>query len=214
VPLQNVAVIGKLFRQEQRSAPAGESAGEATVSAPVVDRSKPEREVVASNLGMLATWTLPSPYDESQLRTLVDELKSRRVKQDLREAELDRREAAVGEQRARLAEQFDTLEQLKRRLETFEAELVLREREVARDEGVAAQRLAERWAGVARIFDELDGEEAGARLAEFPPEDAARLLRTMTPERAAELLNALPRARWKEYVDAYSAAAPPARAGR
>src|SRR5262249_20789211 len=138
-----------------------------------------DSQVLDASLGVLGSWTLPSPYSAGELRELSDEVKARQHGLDERAASLDQREHGVQEQSDALAERFKTLENLRASLESYEAELAEREQALERKESAAEQRQTAKWSEVARVIASLESEEAGKRLQEYSPEDAARVLRAL-----------------------------------
>ncbi len=207
-PMNEVAVIGKLFPAPEEES-AGAEPGAAVVES-TEERQKPKNlsdaAVLEASLGVLSAWTLPSPYSTSELRALAEELKTKREEIDQRERALGRRERAVQDEEGELEERQQSLAELRSQLEGLRQELDARERALVRKEGESAATETARWAAVGRVIAELEGEEAGKRLQEYPPEEAARILSTLGDDaRASEILNQLAGPRWKEYVDAYTA---------
>ena len=206
VPLKEVPVAGKLFQEEEAPAAAGPEAGPVAAGPAPVRRT--DHEVLTSSLGVLGTWSLPSPYSATELRSLTEELKSRLLLLDQREDVLAGREREVDEQFELLAERMKGLEALRGSLEAFEAELDLREQELIQGEKSKAIRDRARWKEIANVIGALPTDEGSQRLLEYTPEDAALLLRSMEAGAAGELINALPRERWQEYLNAYTSAGP------
>lgn len=200
-PLEDVAVIGKFFASSEEDSDSDEPAP--TTETPQ-EKPKTNTEVVEASLGSIGVWSLPSPFTQTELRTLTDELKGKLQQLDLREADLERREKDLASDQEIVTERFTSLETMRKDLEAFKAELMLREQEVIRDEGAAEERENARWADVARVIAGLEDEVAGRRLISFPAEEAATILLAMEPERAAELLNQLEGDDWKSYVEAYT----------
>lgn len=207
VPLDDVAILGKLLPEPEEHAPAPEEPTKTP------ERQRSNTAVVEASIGSIGAWSLPSPFTQSELRELAEELKAKLREIDLREAELDQRQKDVDAQLEVVAERFRALEEMRSDLEAFKAELLLREQEVLRDEAAAHERESARWGDVALVVAGLEDDEAGKRLTSFPPEDAARILLAMQPERAAELLNQLEGDDWKAYVEAYTEARARLRAG-
>jgi flagellar motility protein MotE (MotC chaperone) len=200
--VSQVALIGKLLAQP-------EDEPDEPVAAPVAEprRELTDAAVVEASLGVLSAWTLPSPYSTSELRVLVQELESKRAELARREGALVRREKAVQADEQELAERLATLEELRAELERMQLDLEERRSLLGRDEDAAAASASARWtevAGVIRVLDEP--EDAAKKLQEYPPTEAAKILRALGDEdQAGEILNAVAAARWKEYVDAYTA---------
>lgn len=204
-PLRDVALIGGLLPPADE-AEATPPAGGPQSSEPPAQDARTERQVVEASLGTLGAWSLPSPFTPNELRTLTEELKARLARLDLRQAELERASAELEADREVIAERFGALEEMRKDLEAFKAELILREQEVLRDEGAARERENERWTSVARVLSGLEDEAAGRRLASFTPEEGAQILLGMEETRAAELLNQLEGKLWKDFVGAYTEA--------
>ena len=202
-PLQDVAVIGGMFATEDEDG-AKSNGSDAAPATPPEPEKRSNTEVVEASIGSMGAWSLPSPFTQTELKSLADEMKGKLRRLDLREAELDQREKEVLADQELIAERFESLETMRKELEAFKAELTLREQEVLRDESAAQEEETARWGDVARVIAALEDEAAGLRLASFPPDDAASILVAMDPERAAELLNQLEGDRWKDYVEAYT----------
>lgn len=202
--MSQVAVIGKLF-----PAPAEPGAAEPAVPVDEEPRNLSDAAVVEASLGVLSAWTLPSPYSTSELRVLTQELKTKRGELEERERALARRERGVEQDERALEERRRTLEELRQRIEGLQADLAEREVELARREAAVQAGSEAGWIEVARVLAAIeDPAEAAKKLQEYEPSEAARILRNLGDEaRAGEILNAVAPARWKEYVDAYSAAA-------
>lgn len=204
-PLREMALVGSLLPPEDEAESTAIAGGQEPVeSAPREART--ERQVVEASLGALSAWSLPSPFTPNELRTLSEELKAKLARLDLREAELERTAAELEADRDVIAERYEALEEMRKDLEAFKAELILREQEVRRDEGAAEERENERWTSVARVLSGLEDELAGRRLASFTPEEGAQILLGMDDTRATELLNQLEGKLWKDFVGAYTEA--------
>ena len=208
VPLHELAIVGDLFE----APPEGQRPVAPAASPEPVPATRAPAEVLRSNLGVLGTWSLPSPYDEEELASLAAELKATNRLLEVRAGELDRRAQELDEEERLLGERFAALRELQRRLEDHEAELILREQEVQSQEGVAAEHRMRASADLARLFESLDAKAGASFLAALSAGEAAAVLRQMDVERAAELLDAL-RSQggtdWKAYLEAYSQAPPP-----
>jgi flagellar motility protein MotE (MotC chaperone) len=200
--VSQVAVIGKLFPAKGDEAPED-------VAVPEVEpkREMSDAAVVEASLGVLSAWTLPSPYSTSELRVLVQELESKRAELARREEALAKRERTVADDEQELAERLATLEELRAELERVQLDLEERRVVLGREEDAAAAGANARWSEVAGVLGVLDEpEDAAKKLQEYPPADAAKILRALgDDDQAGEILNAVAPARWKEYVDAYTA---------
>lgn len=200
--MRDVAVIGKLLPQvETDGEPAGEPASNDRLPDPP---KRTDQQLVEASLGVLGTWSLPSPYSHNELQALAEELKMRRSRLELRENDLDVREGELRAEHELIAERHRTLEAMKAELEAFQSELTLREQELLREEKAVADSRTERWKGIARVIAGLETEAAATRLKAFEPVEAARILGQMGDEQATTLLNELDGAVWKDYVDAYT----------
>lgn len=205
--VSRVAVIGKLFPAPD-APPEGEHG-----AAPTDEHAPPERQrnlsdaaVIEASLGVLSAWTLPSPYSTSELRQLSEEIEHRQEQLEARELELARRERTVQEDEREVEERKQSLDDLRVHLEGLQQELAEGEAELSRKQDAARAGEDARWAEVGRVIAGLEDAEAGRRLQEYGPADAARILRSLgDDERASEILNQVEGARWKEYVDAYTA---------
>jgi hypothetical protein len=200
VPLEDVAVVGRLFSkgeaQSVEPAPPGEP--------PVEQLPRTDHEVIQSNLGVLAAFRLPSPYTGEGLQRLADELKAKRFDLDRRESAVSEREGLVTQREDAVSNQLQLLEDLRADLERRAKELEQRAAEVQRDEGAAAAKDASVRKARAELFATGDPEELSPRLLQFSPEEAGRILRSLGGERAKLILDALPGADWKTYADAYA----------
>jgi hypothetical protein len=216
--MSEVALVGKLFPAPAEHAAEGAAGEEHANAAPEYEDGAGEQEltdsqVLDASLGVLGTWTLPSPYSTGELRSLADEVKRKLRELDGRESALRERERNAAEREQDVAERLKTLAKLRAELELVEQELAGREQALQGRELALADGEAARWSGIARVLAGLEDEEAGQRLLEYSPADAARILAALGDEtRASEILNQVQGPRWKEYVDAYTAerARPPA----
>lgn len=203
-PLADVPLVGSLLRSPELTPPAGAPAQEPPQAR---ERTRSRPELVASALGTLGAWSLPSPFRADELAALEDELQAELHEVEVRARALDERERELDERAHTLAERFETLEDLRRQLDTFAQELELRESEVLVAEEARDERQAARWNQLATVLAALDPRAAGERLVAYEPQEAAQALRALPPETAAEILNELGADEWKAYVDAYTALA-------
>jgi len=210
-PLSQLPVVGSLFEVEPADPAASPSKTREPVESAASARRQTDHEVLESNLGLLGAWTLPSPYSQSELQALTDDLKGRSFRLDQREQEIRARELQIAEQMRLSEERLAALEDLRASLERYEKDLSRREQALAKSEASSRQREDKRWLEVARLFDSLSGEEASSFLAEYEPDEAAEILRQLDPDQAAEILaglRSIPSVQdWRIYVDAYSEAA-------
>jgi hypothetical protein len=191
-----IPVAGALF-----PAPPDEQASSSPPPAPGPS-PRPEK-VQKAELGLLDVFQVPSPYSSSELERLVDELELKRRELDQRLDELAEREKRASERAEFLDEQYAELQRLRIGLEQWENELEQRQAEVERDEAAKAERDAESWTKLGKLFADGDAAESGKRLVGYGAQDAAKILHTLKPSRAKELLDALPAERWKEFAEAY-----------
>ncbi len=204
VPLNEVAVIGKMFPEPTGGEGDIESAPDHGTPAPEL----PDREVVAASLGVLSAWTLEPPFSHAELKSLADELKLKTLQLDQRLKRVTEREELADQRAQDLADQFETLDELRAELEAYEADLLLRAQEVERDEEAAAELRARRWDSLARLFSEQDAAEAGRRLQAYTPEEATKILRALDEDLAVEILNTFSGDKYIEYAEAWAAGAP------
>lgn len=207
-PVNQIAVIGKLF-PGAHPAEQGEEGGHETTPAASHETTTShlsDSAVIESSLGILSAWTLPSPYSTSELRQLSTEIKHRHEELEAREQALARRERAVQDDERGLDERRESLEELRKHLESVQKEIVLQEQALSKKVEASMAGEQARWGEVARVIAGLENEEAGKRIQEYSAQEAAKILRAMGDEaRASEILNQVPGAKWKEFVDAYTA---------
>lgn len=209
VPLKEVAVIGPMF-EEAEDDPESEEPEEDQVDSPMesIDPAvpePPESEVVQRNAEFLSLWTVPAPFEASELESLATRIKAKEDDLERRLRALEEREDDFSERAAGLTDQFATLETLRAEMMDLDRELRLREKEVESDDAAAAERERTGWSKTARLFEEGEAQETSRRLTKFKPSEAAKILRAMDETRALELLKAIPDELWKEYFDAYRA---------
>jgi hypothetical protein len=191
----DIPLIGKAF-----PSPAEPKQEMQVASAPAPE---PALRVQTASLGLLDVFQIESPYSSKELESLVGDLKRKSKEYDERLAELGERERRSAERAEFLDEQYAQLQRLRTGLEEWENELQQRQVEVQRDERARAEREAESWAKLGKLFSEGDAAEQGKRLAAYTPEEAARVLQSMKPARAKELLDNVGADKWKEFADAY-----------
>ncbi len=207
VPLKKVAVIGPMF---EASEPEGELVEAVEELAPPesIDPAvsePPEADVIQRNAEFLSLWSVPAPFEASELESLATRIKAKEDDLERRLRALEERETDFSERAEDLTDQFATLETLRAEMMDLDRELRLREKEVASDDAAKAERERTGWADTARLFNEGEAEETARRLTKFKPTEAAKILRAMDETRALELLKAIPEELWKEYFDAYRA---------
>lgn len=188
-------VIGGLFDEPEDEA----EDQPALAAAPREPMRDPER----AGLGLLDVFRIDSPIGKDELNTLVSTLKARLVALDAREAELDREETRLAERAALLDDQMTTIGELRTELERWQTELEARAAEVRRDESAAAERDAESWSKLSKLFEKGDAASLSTKLAGYTPEEAAHILVGLKPDRARELLEKLGGEDWKDYWESY-----------
>ena len=206
VPAHEVAIVGGLFPEPP--APQGTSekpAGEEPARPKIQEKSL--EDVVASTLGRLPGQSMASPFDDSELKSLIGDLKRLKLQYERKLEEVAQREAAVDERSASLDERAGLLQDLMAQLDQREGELALREEEVKRDEAVAAENEAARWVAIAKVFASGEPSKFATRLAKYTPEEAAHILVNLEEEQRNALLDALPDTVFTDFLDAYSALA-------
>ena len=200
-PLTELAVIGPMFAEEEDpEEELQELLGDSGPSQ-VVSTAK---QVIEANIGILKAYALEPPFTPEELQTLTTNLKTAKLGYDERMRKLDEREVSIEQREELLTDQFTALEDIRNELERYEADLTLRSAEVGRDENVAEETEAARWAEVANLFASGDADELSKRLLRYDAAEAAHILINLDNDRATTLLNALPDDKWKSYVDAYS----------
>jgi len=210
-PLNELPGLGGMFSPDEEAsteepAPEMDPSGEPQPRQPRERRTN--QAVIETGIGVMGAWSLPSPFTQVELKGLADELKARKLQLDERAMDLDEREIEAGEKLRTVNERFEVLDRMRSDLEKFEQELELREQEVLRDEDAADQEEQRRWSDKAAVLEGLDPTNAATRLLDYDADDAAQILRSMEPDTATKILNALTADRWKEYVEAYTSAAP------
>ncbi|QDU70031.1 hypothetical protein [Engelhardtia mirabilis] len=219
VPLEEMAVIGPLFRNgdEQAEEGADGTLAEADGGAPGQNGGKalalPERrgtaqEIVTANLGVLGAFALPAPFARAELETLVDELRDQRDLLKERSDALDERERQVADQIAALDMRSAELERIKGEIETQTAAIELRSLELKRDEDVETAGESLVYENLATLYAEGDTEQITADLVGMGPDEAAKVLRILDEDRAMDLLRAITGDERGKFIDAWARAQP------
>jgi hypothetical protein len=193
-----IPLVGKAF-----PAPAEPEKAKDETPTPAAAPSEPKAAPQTASVGLLDVFQVESPYSAKELETLVADLKRKSKEFDQRMLELGERERRAAERSEFLDEQYAQLQRLRTGLEEWENELEQRQAEVQRNEKARAEREAESWAKLGKLFAEGDPADQGKKLAAYTPEQAARILVTMKPARAKELLDNVGADKWKEFADAY-----------
>ena len=214
VPLNEIAVIGDLFatpeppRDTEKDSEGDDSMD---MDAPPLGPPKPTQEVVASTMGLMSAYGLPSPYTQAELQELADELKGRAARLDARSIELDERELTLEELEGGYEQKLQALQDMQNRLDNFQRELLAREREVMQAE--QEERLSDerKYAEIARVLSGFEGERRNQLLVQYDPDEAALILLALTEDVRTETLSGLSDLvqpeKMRAYVEAYSAAA-------
>lgn len=200
VPLHDIPGVGSLFPAPEEIEETAQEDSEP--SEPT--RHKDKTELIQSGLGSLGAWSMPAPYTAQELRSLVDELKSKLLVLDRREKNLVEREQNLELELETLRERFSALEQLRAELEQYESELDLREDEIQAQEGAQDERNRAKWESVAPVLASLSPEEAAKKIVRYSPENAAEILHAMTDTAASAILTSIPDENFRDYLDAYS----------
>jgi hypothetical protein len=191
-------LVGGLFPQ-----PAAESEP-ATAAAPANHAASPAGPVSnRAGLGLLDVFRIDSPLDAGELAALAGELKARLAALESREAQQAEREARLAERALFLDEQFAMINGLRTELERWQTELEQRQAAIGRDESAQAERDAESWTRMAKLFEKGEARSLAKKLEAYPPDQAARILSQLKPDRARELLEGLGGEAWKDYWEAY-----------
>lgn len=193
-----IPLVGKAF-----PAPVEPEKAKDETPTPAAAPSEPKTAPQTASVGLLDVFQVESPYTAKELETLVADLKRKSKEFDQRMLELGERERRAAERSEFLDEQYAQLQRLRTGLEEWENELEQRQAEVRRNEKARAEREAESWAKLGKLFAEGDPADQGKKLAAYTPEQAARILVTMKPARAKELLDNVGADKWKEFADAY-----------
>lgn len=193
-----IPLVGKAF-----PAPVEPEKAKDETPTPAAAPNAPKTAPQTASVGLLDVFQVESPYTAKELETLVADLKRKSKEFDQRMLELGERERRAAERSEFLDEQYAQLQRLRTGLEEWENELEQRQAEVQRNEKARAEREAESWAKLGKLFAEGDPADQGKKLAAYTPEQAARILVTMKPARAKELLDNVGADKWKEFADAY-----------
>jgi len=214
VPLHEVAVVGGLFEPPptpEVDAPDGQANPPSDPLEGLPQGKRPARtpdRVVQSSLGLMSAYSLPSPYTQAELHALADELKGRSARLDARKLELDEREEAIEALEQGYEQRLEALQDLQDRLDTFQRELLQREREVEREEETARLADERKYAEIARLLAGFDAERRTQLLVQYAPDEAALILVALDEDVRTEAMSALgdtlPPEKVKEYVEAYS----------
>jgi len=217
VPLEEMAVIGPLFADEDEEGEEGEEADDVQAGDPTATDpeglSLPERrgsaqEIVTANLGVLGAFALPAPFARAEIETLVEDLQRQRDALKERSSELDERELMIEEQIASLDVRSAELERIKNEIETQAAAIELRALELQRDEDVESAGENLLYQNLATLYAEGDTDQITADLVGMGAEEAAKVLRILDEDRALELLRAMTGQTRREFIDAWARANP------
>lgn len=213
VPLHEVAVVGGLFEAPDSDDPETENSVDPMLAgAPEASRpQKTDDRVVQGSLGLMSAYSLPSPYTQSELQELAEELKGRALQLESREQELDRRDETLQEMEDSYENRLAALQDMQGKLESFQRELLLREKEVESMEDDALLGMQRKFAEIGRVLEGFELADRVPLLVEYPPEEAALILSSMTDDARLETLSGLGESltpdRVKTFVEAYSEAA-------
>jgi len=214
VPLHEVAVIGGLF-----AAPPVPAEKDVTldVTDPMAPKgepmgpTKPAQDVVASTMGLMSAYGLPSPYTQSELQELADELKGRAARLEARGELLDDREEALGQLESGYEQKLVGLKDMQDRLDSFQRELLQREREVAREEEAESLSEERKYAEIARVLEGFKDDRREKLIAQYEPEEAALILLALPEKIRTKTLSGLSESvtpeQGRAYIEAFSAAA-------
>lgn len=204
-PMHEVAIVGAFF-------PEPDAGGGNDTGAPVqVVHEDPVRspaEAMARQAGVLGSFTMPAPFNSTDLHKLEAELKTKirenvALQKNLREGQLE-----LDKERADLDDDYRKLIDLRTKLEEFEQSLELRQQELERDEAAASARAENGWRDTAAIYAAAEPAAAAVMIAEETPADAARLLHLLKPEEASAILLLVePVAKRQELMTEYRKAA-------
>ena len=201
-PMHEVAVIGSFFPQPEE----GEEVA-STEAGPDVEQKDPVqsgKEAIERQAGVLGVFSMPSPFNAGELRTLENELRAKfRENRDVADA-LRARELELDEWEKTLQEKYQELADLRTKLEELESSLELRFAELERDEAAKKSRELAGWKAMAAVFASAEPKTAAVMLAEESPEDAATILRELEPKQASDILLLVqPAALRKQFMDEY-----------
>lgn len=217
-PLEELAVIGPLFADDEQAEAEGESTeaadgGELEGPSGSEGLKLPERrgsaqEVVSANLGVLGAFALPAPFARADLEGLVDDLERERDTLVERERAVVERERAVEDQVAALDVKAAELERIKTEIEAQAAALELRSLELQRDEKVASAGEDLRYQNLATLYASGETDQAVADLVALGPDEAALVLRILDEDRALELLREMTGANRQLFIEAWARSNP------
>ena len=203
VPLHQVAGIGRLFPEPPEAPETAD--GEERAPKPIEFDS--DSEVYERSLGVLSAWSIESPFTAEELKTLADELKLKREQLKREISKLEDREGQLDAREDALVEQFAALDDLRAKLEAYEADLMIRAEEVARDEAAEASRNDRKFQKLAELFKGLEPRAAMTKLKAYPPEEATKILLHMNEKTAVDILNSFTGDDYLLYGQAWAEAA-------
>lgn len=201
-PMHEVAVIGSLFPQPEENE---ELAGvEVTPEVKQGDPVENGKQAIERQAGVLGVFTMPSPFNAADLRSLETELRAKfRENRDVADS-LRARELELDEWEKTLQEKYQELADLRTKLEELESSLELRFAELERDEAAKKSRELAGWKAMAAVYSSAEPKTAAVMLAEESPEDAATILRELDPKAASDILLLVqPAALRKQFMDEY-----------
>lgn len=206
VPAHQVAIVGSLFPEPDAPKLAEPVEGQdSTGPARPKLKTKTMEEVIQGTLSRLPTQTHASPFEGSELQTLVTDVKRLKLQYERDLESVAKRERDVEDEALALEDRAKVLDDIIDQLDLREAEIALRQAELKRDEDAAAEADSERWRVAARPFAEGDLDKLVPKLEAYGPEDGARILFNLEEERRNELLSELNGDLFKEFNDAFSA---------
>ena len=199
--LEDVPFIGSMLMEEE---PELDPLAGRTPAEQIPTSMRPESDILQHTSGVLQTFSVQSPYSQSELKELADTLKDTRMKLDRRMQEVESESENLSLRDEGLNDREQRLERFKTQLEMRAKELTLREAEVKNEERIASEKEQLVYVNKASSLSQLQPAEAVTRLATYQVEEIARILHAMATEPADMIVKALPQERWEEVVDRLS----------
>jgi len=196
--LDEVPLIGPLLMEDT---PEMDPDADLTPAERIPTSMRPETDILQHTSGVLQTFSVQSPYSQSELKELADTLKETRMKLDRRILDVESESESLALRNEGLNDREERLETFKQQLEARARELTLREAEVKNEERIASEKEQLVYVNKANSLSQLQPAEAVTRLATYQVEEIARILHAMKTEPADMIVKALPQERWEEVVD-------------
>jgi len=199
--LEEVPVIGSMLTAEK---PEVDPEAGLTPAEKIPLSTRPKEEIIQHTAGVLQTFSVKSPYSQSELKELADSLKETKLKLERRVEEVEAESMDIGFRNEALDDREARIGELQKQLDLRTEELLLRESEVQRDEQLATEREQLVYQNKASSLADLTPDVAVERLASYQVEEVAKILHAMDDNKASLIVKVLPQDRWEEVVDRLS----------